>query len=253
MRFVLFFLSIISLPTFVFGFDEPDCDTLNHLYATQYIEDFHVNRRTFEIDIAMPIFECTGNDKNYKLARAIHDIDVLGKNESAGPDWYAMVAMVMDLTGGEILYHEKFKSDPYIDGTVIYDDEFDEVSLFFTKRIFQDTERTRVTYSLIHEVRHMIINLTINGKEVPDEPQHVTCTQGRFKGQIGCDEVLGFLDTLKEGSGNSYEFQYLIYMRDHPDASPLMKKEARAQLRYLVRNMFNRIEPGALEHWGVSR
>ena len=106
----------------------------------------------------------------------------------------------------------------------------------------------RPAYSLVHEARHTIFMLP----DQSDAPDHVTCTYGRNKGLRVCDQTLGREHLLRYGGGNSHEFLFLVYLRDHPNALPKWKREAQVHLQYLADHMFNKHEKGILRYYGLE-
>ncbi len=240
---------------------ETSCAELNRLYLTKYIDDFSIDTKTFEINRSRKrVFKCNGQDKNFVLARAINDLDRLRPYKEAQTDFYNMLKMVFQMPGVSIRYDKNLGSvgsgDARIEATAFSEPDGSRSTLVLSELLMTRGKRFRATYLLVHEVRHLIYKKKLpDGRVIPDEPRHVVCTRGKHAGKKlrVCDEVLTFDNRMAFGSGNSYEFSYLVFVRDHPLASMAIKTEARQHLRYLASHMFNRLEPGILGHYRVTR
>lgn len=228
---------------------EPSCNELNHLYQSKYIGDFSVNREAFAFN-RHARFQCGGFDRNYILARAIHDLETLEPRQESDPNYYNDISQVMRLPGNRLSYVGKLVHYPDAEARTIH--EGSAAAIFYTDRMIQSDERFRPTYTLVHEARHTIKHKVFNGQRVPDEPGHIVCTRGKHKGKRVCDARLTNEADLVWGSGNSHEFLFLIFIRDHPKASKKIRREANEQLSYLATHMFNQLDQGILGHYNVE-
>jgi hypothetical protein len=223
---------------------EPACAELNRLYQEKYIDDFSLSRGFYEFGES-DAFECDGFDKNYIMARAFHDFDALRPVNDRDEDYYASVSEVLNLVDDQLRYVPSLTRFPLAEARTFHEGALS--AIFYTDKMIRSKERFRPTYTLVHEARH-----TLKHKlGISDEPGHIVCTRGKHIGKRVCDEVLAKEADLVRGSGNSHEFLFLIYVRNHPNASETIRREAKEQLSYLVANMFNRLEPGILEYYGV--
>lgn len=247
MRRLFTFIVFVCLMPVLSAYGVTPCAELNSKYLTKYVADFSINLATFEIDpAASPLFSCDGFDKNYILARAINDLDILRPVSSNQPDYYALVSQTLKLDGTSVRYFSKLKNFPGRTARTVHDGEL--AAIFLLDNYMNSSERIRPTYTLVHEARH-----TLKGKPgYANEPGHVACMRGKNRGERACDQLLAKEDVLIAGSGNSYEFLFLLTLRDHPKASALMKKEAQEQLNYLATNLFNEIEPGILKYYRIE-
>ncbi|NQZ18444.1 MAG: hypothetical protein HRT44_04195 [Bdellovibrionales bacterium] len=127
--------------------------------------------------------------------------------------------------------------------------------------------RIRPTYNIVNEVRHLMQDRYLdNGNKLPDEPGHVFCNRGAYKGSEfkACDQRLVFASSeekangmddsgkLAAGSGYSFEFAFLLLVRSHPITDSKIREEAQYRLRELATHHFNELQPGALEHYGIT-
>jgi hypothetical protein len=226
-------------------FARPICAELNDLYQNKYIEDFALNRGAFDF-WEEDRFECDGTDKNFIMARAIHDLFELQPVHSDRANYYADVSQVLQLVKGQLKYTRTLVQHPDAEARTFRDGALS--AIFFTDKMIRSKERFRPTYTLVHEARH-----TLKGKPgIPDDPGHIVCTQGKHVGKRACDALLTKEEDLVWGSGNSHEFLFLISVRDHPAASEQIRQEIEAQLSYLTTHMFNQLEPGILQYYQVE-
>lgn len=228
---------------------DPTCTELNRLYVDKYIAAFSIDRQSFGFPENSQ-FNCDGYDKNFIIARAIHDLEILKPINKDDPNYYQDISQVMSLPDNRLGYFKAFSKLPSIEAKVFNDGA--RSAIFYTDRMIRSSERFRPTYTLVHEARHTIKGKTFSGQKVPDEPGHIACTRGKHKGKLSCDLRLSKEADLIWGSGNSHEFLFLIFVRDHPNASSLIKQEARDQLSYLATHMFNELEPGILSYYNVK-
>ncbi|MBW8640280.1 hypothetical protein K1W69_24010 [Hoeflea sp. WL0058] len=228
---------------------EPSCEVLNDLYQNKYIEDFSINRGAFDFGREAR-FDCGGFDRNFIMARAIHDLETLKPVKGDDPDYYSDVSQVMNLPNNMMSYVDALVHWPDAEARTMH--EGPASAIFYTDRMIRSRERFRPTYSLVHEARHTLKHKEFNGQPIPDEPGHVLCTRGKHQGKRACDARLSKEDELVWGSGNSHEFLFLIFVRDHPNASKQIRREAREQLSYLATHMFNALDPGILHYYGVE-
>lgn len=231
-------LGLVCVPALAY---ETDCDELNRLYFERYIDDFSIDEDSFAV-LMVPAggFRCDGRDRNFIMARAINDLDRLRPLAGeAMPDYYATVSSALTADGNRLRYIPKLANRPDSTASTFVDGEL--ASIFVTDAFIDSGERTRPTYTLVHEARHLPVRDS-TGRVVLDDPGHMICRRGANQGRDVCDEGLTSRDDLARGSGNSHEFLFLLHLRDHPRASPVMRREASAQLSYLARNLFNRID-----------
>jgi hypothetical protein len=237
---LLCLLSAYSLPAHA----KPSCKELNRLYLQKYIDDFSIDRQLYEVS-KNTRFRCDGFDKNYILARAINDLDTLRPVKADVPDYYDAVSQVLNLEGTALRYIPNLAQFPNASAKVYNDGNL--AVIFVTDSLIRSKRRFRMTYTLVHEVRH-----TLKKKPgVTDEPDHIMCTRGKFRGVRACDKSLSKESKLAWGSGNSHEFLYLLTVRNHPRASAKIKREIESQLSYLATHMFNKLEPGILDYYDV--
>lgn len=221
--------------------DSITCDELNNIYIDKYVDDFSIHQDSFEINsLILEPFSCETPNKNFILARAIHDLDSLKPQTETDPDFYRIVSEVLNLPGTSLRYISKLSNRPEATASTFVDGDL--ASIFILDTFVNSSERIRPTYTIVHEARH-----TIRG-----EPGHLKCTRGKHKGKDVCDLRLGKEELLVYGSGNSFEFLFLLYLRSHPEATAVMKEEAQSQLNYLATHMFNELEPGILDYYQIQ-
>ncbi|MBO6717674.1 MAG: hypothetical protein JJ913_06935 [Rhizobiaceae bacterium] len=241
---------------------EQSCPDLNRAYVERYVPDFHIDPAPHFFDIDLDThdnFRCDGRDRNHLLARAIGDLDSWRPFEDEQTDFYDMLKLILSLGENAIRYTSSLDKDgagTRTEAQVFFDENDPSRSaVFLTDNFFSNGKRLRPTYSLVHEARHTIKHkLLPDGRALPDEPGHVVCTRGLHagRGRKVCDAVLDFEAQMAFGSGNSYEFMFLVFVRDHPQVPQPIKDEAQQHLSYLATHMFNEIVPGTLEHYGVE-